>query len=125
MEWGGALSTFGEAYDRVGMLIQPSLEITTTGLGMDEVTCALNIPLPDFIKIDVDVTEHVILIGGSKVFANVKGVLIEVNDEFKARAQGCAELLISAALVLTEKAAIGNGSSSIPKRIQPNLDSRY
>ena len=41
------------------------------------------IPLPDYIKIDVDGIEHYILKGSEKVINNAKSVLIEINDDFK------------------------------------------
>ena len=43
------------------------------------------IPLPDYIKIDVDGIEHYILKGSEKVINNAKSVLIEINDDFRAK----------------------------------------
>jgi hypothetical protein len=58
---------------------------------------------PDHIKIDVDGLEHFILKGGKNVLNQVKGVLIEVNDDFHAQANECKDLLTNAGLVLKEK----------------------
>jgi hypothetical protein len=61
------------------------------------------IPKPDYIKIDVDGIEHLILGAGRDVLLNVKGVLVEVNDDFKVLADGCREILLDSGLVLAHK----------------------
>ena len=50
--------------------------------------------IPDYIKIDVDGLEHLILEGGDKLFENkkVKSVLIEVNENFKIKKKLCLSL---------------------------------
>lgn len=57
-------------------------------------------PLP---KMDVDGIEHLILKGGIAVMRGVKGILIEVNDDFHEQAEQCQRLLSSAGLKLREK----------------------
>ena len=54
---------------------------------MDEVENKLAIPAPDYIKIDVDGVEHLILKGGQKILSKVDSVLIEINDEFLEQAE--------------------------------------
>ncbi len=85
-DWGGALSTFGESYGHDGQQLDKVFEFSTIGLSMDDSVQLLKIPSPDYIKIDVDGIEHLILGGGSNILQRTKGVLIEVNDEFKAQA---------------------------------------
>ena len=63
----------------------------------------LSIPQPDYVKMDVDGIEHLILNGGTEVLKNVKGVLIEVNDAFQEQSSQCKLLLTKAGLVLKEK----------------------
>ena len=70
---------------------------------MDGANKILNIPLPHYIKIDVDGIEHLVLKGGFEVLKNVNGLLIEVNDDFDEQADGCQHLLTLAGLVLKEK----------------------
>ena len=70
---------------------------------MDDLTRRMAIPTPDFIKMGVDGIEHLILSGGEEVLSAVKGVLIEVNDEFEEQATKCAALLSKAGLVLRDK----------------------
>ena len=40
-------------------------------------------PLPDYVKIDVDGLEHLILDGATNSIANTKSFLIEVNEDFE------------------------------------------
>lgn len=102
-EWGGALSTFGEDYGWDGEAIRKVFEFQTMGLPMDSVRDLLNIPQPDYIKMDVDGIEHLILSGGASVLKGVKEVLIEVNDDFLEQAEGCEKLLKAAGLSLKHK----------------------
>jgi len=102
-EWGGALSTFGETYGWDGKTIQQIFEFKTMGLRMIDAVQMLSIPQPDYIKMDVDGIEHLILKGGAEVLKSVKGVLIEINDAFQEQSSQCQLLLSKAGLVLKEK----------------------
>lgn len=102
-EWGGALSTFGHDFGWDGKAIQQVFEFQTLGLPMDNAIQQLAIPRPEYIKMDVDGIEHVILKGGRSVLAQVKGILIEINDDFHEQAEQCQQLLSEARLVLKEK----------------------
>jgi FkbM family methyltransferase len=102
-EWGGALSTFGENFGWDGEKIKKIFEFNSIGLSMDEAIIKLNMKFPDYIKIDVDGIEHFILRGGIGVLNKIKGILIEVNDNFLEQAKGCHDLLIDAGLSLYEK----------------------
>lgn len=102
-EWGGALSTFGKDFGWDGKQIQQVFQFKTVGLSMDDAAHRLLIPRPDFIKMDVDGLEHFILKGGRGVLGDIKGILIEVNDDFKEQAEGVKSLLTAAGLVIMEK----------------------
>ena len=102
-DWGGAMSTFGEAYGHDGRPLRKIFEFPTIGLSMADAANLLMIPRPDYIKMDVDGIEHLILKGGGEVLKSVKGLLIEINDEFAAQAGGAAEFLKQAGLTLKEK----------------------
>ena len=82
IEQGGALSTFGENYGWDGKTIPSIFNFNTFGLTMDEAINLLKIPLPDYLKIDVDGIEHLILEGGEDCLTKIKSVLIEINDDF-------------------------------------------
>ena len=50
-----------------------------------------------------DGLEHFILRGGMSVLKELKGILIEINDDFIEQAEDCNRLLTEAGLVLYEK----------------------
>ena len=97
------MSTFGESYGWDGQPIVDIFGYGTIGIRMDDVNKNLAVPIPDYIKMDVDGIEHLILSGGEKVLSTVKGILIEVNDAFEEQATQCSTLLNKAGLVLREK----------------------
>jgi hypothetical protein len=70
---------------------------------MDEAVSLLRLGPPDFIKMDVDGIEHIILRGGPRVLAGVKGILLEINDGFAAQAEESRRLLEAAGLSLKAK----------------------
>jgi len=102
-EWGEALSTFGEDYGQDGKALNKTFEFQTIGLSMVDAVELLKIPQPDYIKMDVDGIEHLILKGGGGVLRSVRGVLVEINEEFERQAVDSARYLTDAGLVLKEK----------------------
>ena len=86
-EWGCAMSTFGQDYGHDGKVMEKVFEIPTIGLTMVDAVERLNIPQPDYIKMDVDGIEHLILKSGLPVLTKAKGVLIEINDKFTTQAR--------------------------------------
>ncbi len=102
-EWGGALSSFGQEYGHDGKLMRQVFKFPTIGLSMVDAAELLRIPQPDFIKMDVDGIEHLILKGGMPLLKTIKGILIEINDSFKAQANDSSMYLQQAGLSLREK----------------------
>ena len=92
-EWSGALTTFGQSYGHDGKDLKKVFEFSTLGMSMNDIKNLLNIPQPDYIKIDVDGIEHLILKGGEKVLLNTRELLIEVNDNFIKQAGDTEEYL--------------------------------
>lgn len=111
-EWGGALSTFGHDFGWDGKPIQQVFEFQTLGLSMEDVVNKLSLPTPDYIKMDVDGIEHIILSGGINILNIIKEILIEVNDDFSEQANQCSAILTQAGLVLKEK--LQSETSSTP-----------
>lgn len=103
MDWGGALSTFGKGYGHDGEAIRKVFEFPTIGLSMTDAVKLLNIPVPDYIKMDVDGIEHLILKGGMDVLRKASEVLIEINDQFDEQANEANKYLLEAGFVLKEK----------------------
>jgi len=102
-DWGGALSTFNNSYGYDGKPLCKIFDFSTIGLPMNKVTELLEIPKPDYIKMDVDGTEHLILKGGAAVLQDVQSVLIEINDDFQQQREDATHYLIAAGLQLKEK----------------------
>lgn len=101
--WGGALSTFGESFDQDGNEMKEVFEYQTFGVSMEQAVEVLNVPAPDYIKIDVDGIEHFILRGGATVLRQTKSVLIEINESFVSQAQDTEKFLTDAGLTLYKK----------------------
>lgn len=102
-QWGGAMSTFGRTYSHDGAELRKKFEFRTLGLSMDETLAKLGLPQPDFIKMDVDGIEHLILKGGPGVLSRTRGVLVEINENFELQTSESRRSLEAAGLTLREK----------------------
>lgn len=101
--WGAALSTFGEDFGWDGSPLKSIFEYKTLGLSMIDASKHLGIPMPDYIKMDVDGIEHLILQGGADLLKHIKGILIEVNNNFHEQAEESQLALSQAGLTQVEK----------------------
>jgi FkbM family methyltransferase len=82
---GGALNSFGEKFDFEGKEFKPTMRYNVLGTTMNFLIENSILDVPDYIKIDVDGIEHLILEGGDKFLNNekVKSLSIEINENFK------------------------------------------
>jgi len=117
--WGGALSTFGEEFDQDGNHFEPIFKFNTVGLSMNDATNFLNLPFPNFIKMDVDGLEHIILEGGENILEMIDGILIEVNENFIEQADGVSNILKKSGLFMKNKIIYEYESS--PENKNPQL----
>lgn len=83
IEKGGALSTFGENYTHDGSTMDIKFSYNTLGTSLDYLNKIFELPRPNYMKIDVDGLEHLIIDGSNEILNTVDSILIEVNDEFK------------------------------------------
>jgi len=102
--WGGALSTFDKDIGYDGGALNKCFEFRTLGVSMDDCVARLGMPAPEYIKMDVDGIEHLILRGGQQVLRTVKGVSIEINDAFTEQAETARQVLEQAGLRFIGKA---------------------
>ena len=111
-QWGGALSSFGVEHGFDGETLKKVFEFRTIGVSGDEVVTKLGVPYPDYIKMDVDGLEHLILRGGREVLKRVRSVQVEINDAFETQAQESRRLLEAAGLHFVSKlhSELVNGS---------------
>lgn len=108
--WGGALSTFGEDFDQHGDVLQSTFQYETMGISMTDAHNLLKIPLPKYIKVDVDGIEHFILRGGFEILKIVESVLIEIDDDFVEQAEESIRILQNVGLTLLRKCRLGSGN---------------
>ena len=82
---GGALNSFGENFDFEGREFKPTMKYNLLGTTMNYFIENSILDIPDYVKIDVDGIEHLILQGGDKFLNNekVKSLSIEINENFK------------------------------------------
>ena len=82
---GGALNTFGNNIDFRGKLFNPKMKYSILGTTIDYFIEKKILEVPDYIKIDVDGIEHLILKGSKNILKNekIKSFNIEVNEKFQ------------------------------------------
>jgi hypothetical protein len=97
-EWGGALSSFRQNFGWDGQALDQIFSFPTLGISMDEGISLLRLPDPDFIKMDVDGIEHMILRGGVGVLSRIHGILVEINDGFEEQGKEAEQILKAAGL---------------------------
>ena len=93
IDWGGALSTFGKKYGWNGKKINKIFEYSTFSISIDMIVKVFNMEIPNYIKIDVDGIEHLILNGGNLTLQHVDSILIEINDNFIEQSEKAKKLL--------------------------------
>ena len=102
-EWGGALSNFGESVDHDGLPMTSVFKYKTVGMSIDQAVSLLNFAKPNYIKMDVDGIEHLILKGATDTLKSAESLLIEVNDNFAKQAKDTKEYLTKAGFKLKQK----------------------
>ena len=82
---GGALNVFGEKFDFEGKNFEHTMKYNLFGTTINFLLENKILDMPDYIKIDVDGIEHLILEGGNRVLNNnkIKSLSIEVNEKFQ------------------------------------------
>ncbi len=92
---GAAFNTFGEKFNFEGKEFKPIMKYNLLGTTMNYFIKNSILDIPDYIKIDVDGIEHLILEGGDKFLKNekVKSVSIEINENFKEQYEKVLNLM--------------------------------
>ena len=82
---GGALHTFGENFDHEGKPFKGKNNYIIYGTSIDYLIDSKILLIPNYIKIDVDSVEHLILRGGKKYLSSpeIKSISVELNENFK------------------------------------------
>lgn len=84
---GGALNAFGVDYDYSGKKFNFLNSYNTFGTSLDSLIKQKILETPNYIKIDVDGIEDLILDGSKDILIdkNLKSILIEINDRFETQ----------------------------------------
>ena len=90
-------------YGHDGNPLESMFVYNTVGFTCDNILSSLNLKSPDYIKIDVDGIEHLILEGSRKTLESVKSILVEINDDFHDQATTTRSLLESCNFKLLHK----------------------
>ena len=102
-EWGGSGSTFGQNYTYDGSILNTKFDYKTIGISMDQAIKLLQLPQPEYIKMDVDGIEHLILSGGVEVLKKTSSILIEVDEKFEEQKIKTSEYLTKAGFKMSHK----------------------
>jgi FkbM family methyltransferase len=97
---GGALSSFAHNVDANGDYLGAMLEYRTLGVTLDCLNQFFDIPKPNYIKIDVDGIEHLILSGGVNILREVNSVLVELPGVWQEQSRDAKRYLQDAGLRL-------------------------
>lgn len=102
---GGAENSFSVDYNWEGKSFKPKNEYNTLGTSIDFLIKNKIIPLPNYIKIDVDGIEHLILRGGIETLKSkkIKSVLVEINDAFTKQHKTCIEIMETSGYKISSK----------------------
>ena len=95
IDQGGALSSFGVNYGFDGEKLHSVFKYKTFGIDADSLIDKLKLPPPNFLKIDVDGIEHLILSGASEALLHTNEILIEVTDNFTEQKETIDNILSS------------------------------
>ncbi len=113
---GGALNTFKENFDFEGKVFEPKSKYSMLGTSINYLLENKILDVPDYIKIDVDGTEHLILKGADKFLNNkkIKSLSIEINENFKEQYDETIKIMRENGFKLLHKK---NGSKLLKNKI--------
>ena len=85
LQEGSALHSFGEKFDFEGNKFRSKINYSLLGLSINYLLKNKILQIPNYIKLDVDGIEHLILQGGCDFLNNkkIKSISVEVNENFK------------------------------------------
>lgn len=92
---GGALNSFQEMKNFEGKKFSAKNRYNILGTNLNYLLQNNIIQLPDYIKIDVDGLEHLILKGADKILRSkkIKSISIELNDNYKYQLEFCKRIM--------------------------------
>jgi FkbM family methyltransferase len=94
---------FRESFDFEGKKNQITPSLNTVGLSWKDMQNWFNLEIPNYVKIDVDGIEHLILEGAGDLLNQVEEVLVEVNYNFLQQKQSIMEIMTRHGFILTSE----------------------
>jgi FkbM family methyltransferase len=104
-EEGGALNSYGENYDYNGNIFTSNHQYKIYGTSINYLLDNSILKIPNYIKIDVDGIEHLILKGGNKYLNSplIKSISVELNEDFSEQFNEVNKILRDSKFVLKQK----------------------
>ena len=92
---GSALNVFGENYNYQGKKFKKKMQYSTFGTSINYLLKNNILEIPNYIKIDVDGIEHLILSGAEFFLSNKKiiSLNIEINENFKKQFKNVLKIM--------------------------------
>ena len=92
---GSALNVFGENYNYQGKKFKKQMQYNTFGTSINYLLKNNILEIPNYIKIDVDGLEHMILSGANLFLSNKKiiSINIEINENFKKQFKNVLKIM--------------------------------
>lgn len=92
---GGGLNSFGVDFDYENKSFDGKNNYKIFGSSINYILDNNILEIPDYIKIDVDGIEHMILEGGNKYLSDkkIKQIIVELNESFKDQVDRCDKIL--------------------------------
>ena len=100
---GHANSSFDTNNGWDGKQLNTNFEYQTMSVSIDDAIKFFNLAIPDYIKIDVDGNEHLVLSGGKETLKKVKEVLIELPGVWKEQTNVSHDILLESGFTLIKK----------------------
>ncbi len=92
---GSALNCFNEQYNHEGKYKEFNINYQLLGKNIDNIIKSKILEIPDYIKIDVDGIEHLILEGAGLFLKDkkIKSISVEVNENFRDQYERVLKIL--------------------------------
>lgn len=92
---GSSLNFFDTKKDNLGRFHKNEIKYKILSINIDQMVKEKILSIPDFIKIDVDGNEHLILKGADKTLSNKKinEIYIEINENYKEQKKSILNIL--------------------------------
>jgi FkbM family methyltransferase len=84
---GGFPNAFGAERNADGQMLKTTSRQGAVGFAIDDFRASFDLPVPNYLKLDIDGIEDKVLIGGSKTLANpaLRGIMIEMTKDGSKR----------------------------------------